>query len=171
MVATAKVSQSVVGRARAKQRRGLLGMMDNPYVFMTCAFASIGCIMYGYDQGVMSSVLVMQNFEAEFPDLMGDTIQGWLVAALELGAWAGALICGPLSDRISRKYSMLVAVIIFTVGTCLQAAAKTGSMLFGGRVVGGVGIGMFSVGLAASYPLSSWSRCPPCSAMNCILTS
>lgn len=76
---------------------------------------------------------------------MGSTIQGWLVSALELGAWFGALLCGYLADRISRKYSMLVAVVIFTLGTCLQCAAKTGGMLIGGRIVGGVGIGMFSM--------------------------
>jgi MFS family permease len=101
--------------------------------------------MYGYDQGVMSSILVMENFQAQFPSLMGDTIQGWLVAALELGAWAGALLCGWLADVISRRYSMMVAVIVFTLGTCLQCAAHNPGMLFAGRIIGGVGIGMFSM--------------------------
>lgn len=139
------VSQSVVGRANASKQNGIMGMLANPYVFLTCLFASLGCMMYGYDQGVMGSILVMQNFEAHFPDLQGSTIQGWLVSALELGAWFGALFCGYLADKISRKYSMLVAVIIFTVGTGLQAGAQSGNMLFGGRVVGGIGIGMFSM--------------------------
>lgn len=138
-------SQSAFGRSRAEKEHGIIGMLKNPYVFMTCSFASIGCIMYGYDQGVMSSVLVMENFEAQFPDLEGDTIQGWLVAALELGAWAGALFCGWSADAISRRYSMMVAVIIFTLGTCLQCAAKNSGMLFAGRIIGGVGIGMFSM--------------------------
>ena len=144
-MAPGAVSQSAYGRQAAEQQHGLLGMLKNPYVFMTCAFASIGCIMYGYDQGVMSSVLVMENFQADFPDLMGNSIQGWLVSALELGAWAGALFTGWLSDVISRKYSMMVAVIIFTVGTCLQCAATKGAELFAGRVIGGFGIGMFSM--------------------------
>ncbi|EAA59592.1 hypothetical protein AN7938.2 [Aspergillus nidulans FGSC A4] len=96
------VSQSMVGRTNAEKPHGLVGMLKNPYVFMTCAFASLGCIMYGYDQGVMSPVLVMENFQNHFPSLMGSTIQGWLVSALELGAWAGALFNGYLADRISR---------------------------------------------------------------------
>ncbi|KAH6663431.1 sugar transporter [Halenospora varia] len=144
-VAEAKVSQSVVGRNNAEKKHGLMGMLANPYVFMTCLFASLGCMMYGYDQGVMGSILVMQNFEAHFPSLTGSTIQGWLVAALELGAWAGALFNGYLADRISRKYSMLVAVVIFTIGTGLQTGAQNPAMLFAGRVVGGIGIGMFSM--------------------------
>jgi MFS family permease len=138
------VSQSVVGRANAEKPHGLAGMLKNPYVFMTCAFASLGCIMYGYDQGVMGPVLVMENFKNHFPDLMGSTIQGWLVSALELGAWAGALFNGYLADRISRKYSMMVAVVIFTLGSGLQAGAQTPAYFFAGRIIGGVGIGMFS---------------------------
>jgi MFS family permease len=141
----AATSQSVVGRNNASKQHGLLGMLKNPYVFMTCSFASLGCMMYGYDQGVMGSILVMQNFEAHFPTLTGSTIQGWLVSALELGAWAGALFNGYLADRISRKYSMLVAVIIFTLGTGLQTGAQNPAMLFAGRVIGGIGIGALSM--------------------------
>ncbi|KAG0645882.1 MFS glucose transporter mfs1 [Hyphodiscus hymeniophilus] len=138
-------SQSVVGRNNATKQHGIMGMLKNPYVFMTCCFASLGCMMYGYDQGVMGSILVMQNFQAHFPTLTGSTIQGWLVSALELGAWAGALFNGYLADKISRKYSMLVAVVIFTIGTGLQTGAQNPAMLFAGRVVGGIGIGMFSM--------------------------
>lgn len=146
MVASGAVtSQSAVGRLAAEKQHGIVGMLKNPYVSLTCAFAALGCIMYGYDQGVMSPILVMENFQAQFPDLQGDTIQGWLVASLELGAWFGALFCGYTADAISRKYSMNLAAIIFTIGTCLQCASKTSGMLFAGRIVGGVGIGMFSM--------------------------
>ena len=120
-------------------------MLQNPYVFLTCLFASLGCMMYGYDQGVMGPILVMENFQAHFPSLTSSTIQGWLVASLELGAWAGALLNGYLADAISRKYAMLVAVIIFTLGTGLQAGAQSPSYMFAGRIVGGIGIGMFSM--------------------------
>lgn len=93
----------------------------------------------------MGPILVLENFQAHFPSLTGSTIQGWLVSALELGAWAGALFNGWLSDRISRKYSMMVAVLIFTLGTGFQVGAQNPAMLFAGRVIGGIGIGMFSM--------------------------
>lgn len=141
----AKASQSLVGRANQDKPTGLIGMVKNPYVFMTCAFASLGCMMYGYDQGVMGPILVMENFQAHFPSLTGSTIQGWLVSALELGAWFGALFNGWLSNKISRKYSMMVAVLIFTLGTGFQVGAQNPAMLFAGRIIGGIGIGMFSM--------------------------
>ncbi|CAG7915534.1 unnamed protein product [Penicillium olsonii] len=139
------VSQSVVARTNAEKPHGLKGFVSNPYVFFTCLFASLGCMMYGYDQGVMSPVLVMENFENHFPTFQNSTLQGWLVSALELGAWAGALINGVLADRISRKYAMMTAVIIFTLGTGLQAGAQNPAYFFAGRIIGGVGIGMFSM--------------------------
>lgn len=57
------VSQSVVGRNNAEKAHGIVGMLKNPYVFSTCLFASLGCIMYGYDQGVMGPILVMEIFK------------------------------------------------------------------------------------------------------------
>lgn len=99
----------------------------------------------------------MENFQAQFTDLMGSTTQGWLVAALELGAWSGALFCGWLADAVSRKYAMMVAVVIFTAGTCLQFAATKSDHLFAGRVIGGFGIGMFSM----VVPLYQAETAPP----------
>jgi hypothetical protein len=55
------VSQSVVGRANAEKKNGLIGMLQNPYVFLTCLFASLGCMMYGYDQGVMGAYSLSRN--------------------------------------------------------------------------------------------------------------
>lgn len=37
-----EVIQSVVGRANASKKNGALGMLNNPYVFLTCLFASLG---------------------------------------------------------------------------------------------------------------------------------
>ncbi len=40
---------------------------------------------------------------------------------------------------------MMAAVLIFTLGTGLQTGAKNPAMLFAGRMIGGIGIGMFSM--------------------------
>lgn len=39
--------------------------------------------------------------------------KGWLVAILELGAWFGVLCTGYLADKLSRKFAILNAVVIF----------------------------------------------------------
>ena len=52
----------------------------------------------------------------------------WIIAA-----WAGSLMNGPLADRLGRKISMIVAVVIFTVGSAIQAGAVNAPMLFAGK--------------------------------------
>lgn len=42
------------------------------------------------------------------------------LAILELGAWFGTLYSGVLAERISRKYTIVVNVIIFCIGVIIQ---------------------------------------------------
>lgn len=43
--------------------------------------------MFGYDQGVISGVLVMNSFGRIFPTLANNPdMQGWMVSVLTLGA-------------------------------------------------------------------------------------
>lgn len=96
-------------------------------------FASLGGMLFGYDQGVVSGILTMQNFGAKFPRIYMDaTFKGWFTSTLLLAAWLGSLVNGPIADRIGRKGSILLAVVIFTVGSALQAGAESIPMLFVG---------------------------------------
>ena len=50
-----------------------------------------------------------------------------------------------IADKISRKYSIVVAVCIFTIGSVLQTASISYAMLVTARLIGGIGIGMLSM--------------------------
>lgn len=103
-------------------------------------------MQFGYDQGVVSVTLVMDQFLETFPRV-SETASGaglWkglMTAMLELGALIGALFAGYLADKLSRKYSIVVSVIVFTIGSILQTAAVEYGMLTVGRLIGGMGIG------------------------------
>ncbi|KAJ5949616.1 hypothetical protein N7454_001200 [Penicillium verhagenii] len=127
---------------------GLRGLASNPFVLMCAACSTLGGLIFGYDQGVVSVILVMDQFLEEFPRIAGSGAGFWkglLTAMIELGALLGALNQGWIADKISRRYSILVAVAIFTVGSVLQTAAVEYSMLVVARLIGGVGIGMLSM--------------------------
>lgn len=94
---------------------------------------------FGYDQGVVSVVLVMPQFLERF-SIVGDNTPGagfWkglLTAMIQLGALVGALNQGWVADKISRKYSIVVAVIIFVIGSIIQTVSYNYSMLAIGRL-------------------------------------
>ncbi|KAK3185943.1 hypothetical protein K4F52_005398 [Lecanicillium sp. MT-2017a] len=121
-------------------------LADNPYIFGVSTFASLGGFLFGYDQGVVSGVLKMETFAVSFPRVYLDSsFKGWFVSTLLLAAWFGSLINGPIADRFGRKGSMLAAVVVFTLGSALQAAARTTAEVFSGRAVAGLAVGMLTM--------------------------
>jgi predicted MFS family arabinose efflux permease len=88
----------------------------------------------------------MDQFLGRFPRVSAEASgagfwKGLMTAMLELGALLGALFAGYLADRLSRKHSIVVSVVVFMVGSILQTAAVEYSMLTVGRLIGGMGIG------------------------------
>ncbi|KAH6997426.1 general substrate transporter [Ilyonectria destructans] len=121
-------------------------LLENPYILGLSAFASLGGFLFGYDQGVVSGVMTMESFTAQFPRIgLDSSFKGWFVSTLLLLAWFGSLINGPIADRVGRKGSMLVGVVIFTIGSAFQAGANSLAMLFAGRAVAGLAVGMLTM--------------------------
>ncbi|KAI4290313.1 MAG: hypothetical protein L6R35_000420 [Caloplaca aegaea] len=129
---------------------GLRGIYTSHYAATCAAFAALGGMVFGYDQGVVSVILVMERFLGRFTSVSDKAAgagfyKGLLTAMIELGAFIGALNQGWIADKISRKYSIVVAVVIFTVGGILQTASMNYAMLTIARLIGGVGVGMLSM--------------------------
>ncbi|THH33222.1 hypothetical protein EUX98_g993 [Antrodiella citrinella] len=121
-------------------------------------FASLGGLLYGYNQGVFSGVLGMNNFIKHMgKDATDPSLKGWLVSILELGAWFGVLCTGYLADKLSRKYTILFAVVVFCIGVIVQTAAMHASSIFGGRFITGLGVGSLSM----AVPLYNAELAPP----------
>ncbi|KAL5358145.1 general substrate transporter [Aspergillus floccosus] len=120
----------------------------NPYLLGVASFSTLGGLLFGYDQGVVSGVITMESFAARFPRVYTDSgFKGWFVSTLLLAAWFGSLVYGPVVDRLGRKRSINVAVVIFVVGSALQCAAVTLPMLFvaKGRAIAGLAVGQLTM--------------------------
>ena len=143
-------AEAVFGTRETYGPPGVRGLFSNSYVLLCAACSTLGGLMFGYDQGVVSVILVMPQFLERF-ERVSETASGagfWkglLTAMIELGALIGAFNQGWIADKISRKYSIIVAVIIFTIGSILQTAAMDYAMLTVARFIGGIGIGMLSM--------------------------
>lgn len=49
---------------------------------------------------------------------------------------------GWIADKISRKWSLLLAAIIFLIGSAIQTGSINFGMLTAARFIGGIGVGM-----------------------------
>ncbi|OCH94351.1 general substrate transporter [Obba rivulosa] len=139
-------------------RSGWAGLIHNRRVFAIAVFASLGGLLYGYNQGVFSGVLSMTSFDNRMASAVNDsTTKGWLVSILELGAWFGVLVTGYLADKLSRKYTIVLAVCVFCIGVIVQTSAQGPSSIYGGRWTTGMGVGSLSM----AVPLYNAELAPP----------
>ncbi|KAF4991475.1 hypothetical protein FGRMN_7786 [Fusarium graminum] len=152
--------------AALQRRQALMGasgaraLVKNFKVFRIAAFACIGGILYGYNQGMFSGILVMPAFERHMGDYVGNsTKKGWLTSILELGAWFGTLMSGAIAELCSRKYGILIATSVFIIGVVIQATAiQAGhNVILAGRFITGMGVGS----LSTIVPLYNSECAPP----------
>ncbi|KAJ5116765.1 hypothetical protein N7456_001113 [Penicillium angulare] len=146
-------------RAELAGKTGILGLLSNKKTSLIGLFASLGGLVYGYNQGMFAQVLTMKSFQNATNGYAATTSiqQGMLTSILELGAWVGTLINGYLADKLGRRLTVLVAVIVFCVGVIVQACTTNKDYVFGGRFVTGMGVGSLSM----VVPLYNAELAPP----------
>uniref|UniRef100_L2FC33 High-affinity glucose n=1 Tax=Colletotrichum fructicola (strain Nara gc5) TaxID=1213859 RepID=L2FC33_COLFN len=127
-------------------RGGVRGLFDSPFVGGAALLASLGGFSFGYDQGVISIINVMEQFHAVFPDAATPFGKGFMTGMLEFGAFLGCLFMPTLADKISRKRALTVVVAIFNIGAIMQTAAPSYGVLVAGRTIGGIGVGTLAMG-------------------------
>ncbi|KAF9552596.1 general substrate transporter [Agrocybe pediades] len=123
--------------------KGLAGLRHNKYALLCAFFASIGGLEFGYDQGVIANVLVMNDFLMRWP--VTPLEKGVMTAVLELGALIGAITAGVYADRYTRGNAITYACIIFCMGSLFQCLSRSLLELTIGRAIGGVGVGALSM--------------------------
>ena len=103
-------------------------------------FGALGGILFGYDLGIISGILVVIN---KVWSLSGFE-KGVLTASLSVGAMIGAGLAGRLCNRVGRRRTIMAAGAVVILGTVACSLAPTFDSLVGFRTVLGVGIGLSS---------------------------
>lgn len=144
-----------------------MGFFKNYRVYILTSVAYLGSLLFGYDTGVMGSVLALQSFKKDF-GLPTDTsgfasaknahVSSNVVSLLTAGCFFGAIFAAVLNDRLGRRYSLMIFTLVFLLGAAIQTGAHHNiGMIYGGRVVAGLGIG----GMSSITPVFVSENCPP----------
>lgn len=129
--------------------------------------ASCGFLMFGYDQGVLSALLTLDDFQKSIPlmtpltksnalcwldpehtirdtsQCTGDpNTQAAAVAIYQIGCFLGAVVILYYGETFGRKSSTFWGSLIMIIGTIMQVASFEYGLFTAGRVVGGIGNGM-----------------------------
>jgi len=114
------------------------------YLALSVFTTAIGGMLFGYDIGVINGVLVMGPFRDTF-NWQTKFEEGFIVSSLQLGCFIGCLIAAFLCDSLGRKRSILGGAVLFCTGGAIQTASSTLGVLYLGRIIAGLAIGMLSM--------------------------
>ncbi|KAK6085738.1 MFS sugar transporter (H(+)-myo-inositol Co-transporter) [Seiridium cupressi] len=109
--------------------------------------ASILCALSGFSFGIETSIIgpvtIMDDFERTIGGSSQPTVQGLIVSCLILAAAISSLFAGKLADSIGRVWGIAIGTFIFAVGSAIQAASVNIAMFIVGRVIEGIGEGLY----------------------------
>lgn len=101
------------------------------------------------DTGVIGPVTVMPGFTATFGEI-SSSLHGLVVSCVLLSATFASLFSGTLSDTLGRTRVLAAGAFVFGVGSVIEASAMQLAMLILGRLIVGVGEGLFLSTLVVS---------------------
>ena len=108
--------------------------------FFIFFFGALGGLLFGFDTGIISgaSPLIESNFN------LGTEQTGFIVSSVLIGSSVGALSIGSLSDKFGRKRLLILASILFLIGSGLSMFAQGFVSMVIARIILGFAVGSAS---------------------------
>lgn len=103
--------------------------------------ATIGGLLFGYDTGVISGVLLYLK-PADLQRLqLTDLNKELITSSTSIGSFFGSLISFKLADYYGRRITLAICCAIFILASILMSMAHTLTILIIGRLIVGLAIG------------------------------
>ncbi|KAG8214247.1 putative sugar transporter STL1 [Butyriboletus roseoflavus] len=99
---------------------------------------SFGFWLFGYDQGVMSGVVISQPWLTQMGN-PSTVMIGTITSLYDIGAIVGAVAAASSSERLGRKRTLILGAIILIIGSILMGSAFERIQMMVARVITGIG--------------------------------
>jgi MFS family permease len=113
-----------------------------PGYVIASILCSLGGFLFGHDTGIIGPVTVMDDF-TKYVGNPSPTIHGLIVSSILIPAAISSFFAGKLADRLGRTRGIAIGSFIFGLGAAIEAAAVHIGMFVVGRIVAGVGEGLY----------------------------
>ena len=138
-----------------------MGRFNTSVVVGLTFVATLGGLLFGWDTAVISGAV--SSIDAYFINPLGlaetarDSLSGWTISSALLGCIIGAGVAGWISTALGRKGALIIAALLFLVGSLGSAVPEFGFGVIGQmgpaaldqfivyRIVGGMGVGIASM--------------------------
>ncbi|KAI4716121.1 general substrate transporter [Aureobasidium sp. EXF-10727] len=121
------------------------------FAWLVSITAAIGGMLFGYDTGIISAVLVYIGTSLDHKILTSGEKE--LITSITSGAaFFGAIFAGLTADKYGRKPAIYVGCVLFIIGAILQAASFGLAQMTVGRLVVGFGVGSAAM-IGTSSPI------------------
>ncbi|BCS23616.1 uncharacterized protein APUU_40060S [Aspergillus puulaauensis] len=123
------------------------GLSGRPLSLFLSTVATMGFLLFGYDQGVMSGIISDPAFNNMFVATKGDnTMQATVTAVYEVGCLFGAIFALLFGEKLGRRRMVIYGAAVMILGVIIQVTAMPGHIpllqFIIGRVITGIGNGM-----------------------------
>ncbi|RYP22215.1 hypothetical protein DL767_009095 [Monosporascus sp. MG133] len=105
-------------------------------------FATLNCIINGYDGSVMGSINAMDQFHEHFDVGRTGPKIGLVTAIYTAGHVCGAFFAGWVLDVFGRKKGMALGASFIIIGSIVQATSHALDQFIGGRYLVGFGVSL-----------------------------
>jgi sugar porter (SP) family MFS transporter len=112
----------------------------NHMVWLLGGFAAAAGLLSGLDQSIISGASIGMR-EKSGLGLSLDQ-ESWVSSLMPLGAMAGSIMMTPLNEYFGRKLSIIISCLWYTLGAGLCAGSRNYHMMYAGRFILGIGIGI-----------------------------
>lgn len=138
-----------------------MGRFNTSLVVGLTFVATLGGLLFGWDTAVISGAV--SSIDAYFIDPLGlsetarSSLSGWTISSALVGCVIGAMLAGWISTALGRKGGLIVAALLFLLGSIGSAVPELGFGAIGQmgpdalrqfilyRIMGGVGVGIASM--------------------------
>ncbi|MEP7141402.1 MAG: sugar porter family MFS transporter [Ferruginibacter sp.] len=114
---------------------------NNAYIIGISFISALGGYLFGFDFAVISGALPF--LQKQFG--LDAYWEGFATGSLALGAIAGCVLAGWISDKYGRKPGLLTAAGIFAVSSLAMAFSPSRDFFIASRFCAGIGVGMASM--------------------------